>query len=402
MKVVVKSPVGDLVSFILHLKKRNRIFRKGSKERKPEGLMNILSEQLHPVRQVLKIDAVKFENDATITYRLVPENERRVAFFRAGQYLRIDININGNQISRPFSISSTPEDAINNNFYEITIKSKTDGFFTSYSKDNWKEGTTVYASEPMGFFYYEPLRDSKEIICLAGGTGITPFRSLIKDTLKNYNDVTISLFYGINNPSELILEDYFKGIKADYSKRFKLITVCADPHDGKWLGQTGFITSDLIIKHIGSAAAKSFFVCGSGDFHTFINNELEQFKLPQKFIRRENYTVGEKGELPGVSVSINVTIASKHTIVKSVSGETILTSLERAGLHPPSNCRSGECGWCRSKLVSGEIDVVKANDGRRMADKKFGYFHPCSSYAMTDLEIVCPENPGIIVKEKLK
>ena len=154
---------------------------------------------------------------------------------------------------------------------------------------------------------------------------------------------------------------------------------------------------NLIKKYIDSESAKSFFVCGSGEFHTFINKELEQLKLSQKFIRRENYNVVEIEVREGRSVSLNVTIASKHTIVKSVCGETILSSLERAGLHPPSACRSGECGWCRSKLVSGEINVEKTNDGRRMADKKFGYFHPCSSYALTDLEIVCPENPVIIL-----
>ena len=395
MKVVIKSPLRDLLSFILHIKKRNRIFKKASNKIQSPGQMNMLASYLHPKQQVLVIDSIKIENDSTITYRLVPKKDKRVSFFRAGQYVSIDIINNGNQISRPFSISSTPEDAISNSFYEITIKTKPDGFFTNYIKENWKAGNTVYTSEPMGFFYYEPLRDSKDIICLAGGTGITPFRSIIKYTLENYSDLTISLFYGINTPSDLIFEDFFRGLETDYSKRFKFITVCADPQD-RWQGETGFITADLIKKYLEPLSAKSFFICGTGEFHTFINKELEQFKLLQKYIRRENYTAGEVESREAKSFSIDVTIASKHTVVKSVPGESILSALERAGLHPPSACRSGECGWCRSKLVSGEIDIEKTNDGRRMADKKFGYFHPCSSYAVTDLEIVCPENPKII------
>lgn len=401
MKVVVKSPLNDLFSFILHLKRRKKIFRKGSKKRIPEGQMNILARQLHPKQQILIIDNIRFENETTISCRLVSKDNCKVAFFRAGQYLSIDLNVNGTRISRPFSISSTPEDAIENNFYEITIKTKSNGFFTSYIRDNWKAGTTVYASEPMGFFYYEPLRDSKEIICLAGGTGITPFRSIIKDTLGNYSDVTISLFYGIDTPSDLILEDFFKGLEADYLERFKLVTVCTN-HQEKWQGESGFITAELIEKHIDSVSSKSFFVCGSGEFHRFINNELAGFSLPGKFIRRENYNVGTEENRGDNPVQLNVTIGSRQITINANPRETILTSLERAGLYPPANCRSGECGWCRSRLVSGEIDVSEANDGRRMADIKFGYFHPCSSYALTNLEIVCPENPRIIVKEKLK
>ena len=48
--------------------------------------------------------------------------------------------------------------------------------------------------------------------------------------------------------------------------------------------------------------------------------------------------------------------------------------------------------------MSGKIEVEKTNDGRRMADEKFGYFHPCSSFALTDIKIVCPENPVILGK----
>lgn len=396
MKVVVKSPLRDIFSFILHIKKRNKIFRKASNKIQPKGQMNVLASHLHPNCQVLIIDGVQKENDSIITYRLVPEKDNRVSFFRAGQYLRIDIVIDGNQISRPFSISSTPEDAVNNNFYEITVKTKLSGFFTNYIKDNWKNGTTVYVSDPLGFFYYEPLRDSKNLICLAGGTGITPFRSIIKDTLENYKDVTIVLFYGINTPSDLIFTNYFKDIEVDYSGRFKLIAVCAEPSDN-WGGEAGFITADLIRKYQSTLSSNSFFVCGSGEFHMFMDNELKQFKLLQKFMRRENYSVGKIENKDGDSFELDVTIASEHTVVASIYGESVLASLERAGLHPPANCRSGDCGWCRSKLISGRIEVEETNDGRRMADKKFGYFHPCSSFALTDLKIVCPENPVIIV-----
>ena len=66
--------------------------------------------------------------------------------------------------------------------------------------------------------------------------------------------------------------------------------------------------------------------------------------------------------------------------------------MERANLAPPSQCRSGECGFCRSLLVSGEVYVLPDSDGRRAADRQFGYIHPCASYPLSDLEVTVPRD----------
>lgn len=53
----------------------------------------------------------------------------------------------------------------------------------------------------------------------------------------------------------------------------------------------------------------------------------------------------------------------------------------------PSRCRSGQCGWCHSRLVSGEVFIPDEADGRREADKKFGWIHPCCTYPLSDIEL---------------
>ena len=68
----------------------------------------------------------------------------------------------------------------------------------------------------------------------------------------------------------------------------------------------------------------------------------------------------------------------------------ILRSLEANGIAAPAHCRSGECGWCHSKLCSGEVYCPKSMDGRREADYIYGYIHPCCSFPLTDLVIDVP------------
>ena len=79
----------------------------------------------------------------------------------------------------------------------------------------------------------------------------------------------------------------------------------------------------------------------------------------------------------------------EHSITAS-SRETLLSAMERAGIHAPSRCRSGECGWCRSLLVSGEVHIPEQNDGRRMADRKTGRIHPCCAFPLSDIVIEIP------------
>jgi ferredoxin len=71
--------------------------------------------------------------------------------------------------------------------------------------------------------------------------------------------------------------------------------------------------------------------------------------------------------------------------------ETVLVAMERANLASPSLCRSGECGYCRSLLLDGDVFIAPESDDRRAADRRRGYIHPCSSYPLSDLEL---ETPG--------
>lgn len=69
------------------------------------------------------------------------------------------------------------------------------------------------------------------------------------------------------------------------------------------------------------------------------------------------------------------------------ANQTLLSAMEQAGIKAPSRCRSGQCGWCHSRLVSGEVFIPDEADGRREADKKFGWIHPCCTYPLSDIEL---------------
>ena len=77
-------------------------------------------------------------------------------------------------------------------------------------------------------------------------------------------------------------------------------------------------------------------------------------------------------------------------VIPAKANETLLTAMERAGLNAPNKCRAGGGGFCHSKWPSGSYPVADGCDGRREADRKFGFIHPCVSCPLEDVEIDVP------------
>lgn len=101
---------------------------------------------------------------------------------------------------------------------------------------------------------------------------------------------------------------------------------------------------------------------------------------------------GFPSEVVGKTFDMAVHLNGLVHHVPARATETVLAAMERVGLAAPSQCRSGECGFCRSLLMAGDVWVEPESDGRRDADRTYGFIHSCSSYPLSDLEPKVP--PG--------
>ena len=145
-------------------------------------LPNQIAKALHPGKQYVKVAEIVEQSADTKTFWLEANPAKgtdALAWFSAGQYLSVSLEIGPAKLTRPYSLSSSPREALAGR-YGLTIKRVEGGLASNYILDNWTVGTEVTVSEPLGVFTYEPLRDAKVIIGVAGGSGITPFRSLAK------------------------------------------------------------------------------------------------------------------------------------------------------------------------------------------------------------------------------
>ena len=356
---------------------------------------NKIANALHPDFQYVKVSNIKELSKDVKTFTFVPNKEKgteNLAYFSAGQYLSVNLEINGMKISRAYSISSSPKDSLNN-IYKLTIKRVDGGLATNYILDNWTVGTEVKISAPEGDFTFEPLRDSENIIGLAGGSGITPFLSLANAIADGDEDCNLTLLYGSRTEADILFKDEFDALQAKCNK-IKIVHVLSGENKEGY--EQGFITADLIKKYAGNKEY-SIFICGPQVMYEFVDKEIEKLGLRQKFIRHElfgEYHNPERNadypkDIPA-KVKITVIMRGEETVIEANANDTILASIEKAGIAAPSRCRSGICGYCHSRLVSGSVYVPKSVDGRRLADFDYGYIHPCVTFPTSDVVIDVP------------
>ena len=359
----------------------------GSVLRADGDSVDLQTSRLHPARIRLRVSKIIDETSSTKTLRLVSEDGYLPPFL-AGQYIALFFDTGGIRTSRPYTISSPPNQT---GYYDITIRRVEGGLVSSYLLDEVKTGDLLESSGPAGNFYHNPLFHDKTMVYLAGGSGVTPFMSMIRETVECGLDRTIYLLYGNKNLDDAVFHDELQTISSQL-ENITYVPVIENPPEG-YEGQSGFITADLIGETIGDLIDKTFYLCGPQGMYDFCLPELEGLGILRRKIRKEVYGAPVNiWDYPGwpeevkadqvftVRVDGGVTMEAR-------AGEPLILALEKAGILIPSSCRSGECSMCRMKILSGKVFQPSGVPVRK-SDRKYGYVHSCVSYPLEDLEIV--------------
>ena len=348
---------------------------------------NRIATALHPVQQRMRVTAVRQTACNMKTYTLQSAEGRELAYFEAGSYLPVYLTVDGNRIERPYSLFSSPRQA-EAGIYEITVKELGDGYISRHISANWEVGTEVLVGSPYPGECYNPTRDARKVVVLAGGSGITGFYSFAQAVRDGDIELdSLTIFYGVNTADELLDAKLWEGVCDGSDGRIRLIPVVAD---GSCSGcEAGFITWDLIQKYCDITDA-SYFISGPDAMIRAATAFLAANGIPRRRIRvsmsgdsgfRMNHTEPE-------TCTLTVHIGGEQYTVPASKDETILAALDRAGLNAAARCRSGKCGFCRSMVVHGEFQVAADETGVRKMDQQLGFIHPCCCLPLTDMEII--------------
>ncbi len=355
--------------------------------RADRGTVREYIDRLHPASLDLAVADIIDESASARTFRLASGG----AFlppFQAGQYITLFPKIGGVRTGRAYSISSPPNQT---GYYDITIRRVGGGFVSQYYLDEVKVGDRVRTSGPSGNFYFNPILHDRVMVCLAGGSGVTPFMSMIREIVQCGLDRELVLFYGNTSLDDAMFHKELTDTAAAHGNILYL-PVIEKPGKG-YKGLTGYISADIVRDNLKDVSGKTYYLCGPPAMYDFCVPQLEQLNIERKKIHREMYGPPKNiSSHPGWPAGLDenarftVTLGGGKKIMAR-AGEPLLNSLEREGVVVPSLCRSGECSMCRIKLLSGSVFQPEGVLVRK-SDRRYNFIHSCAAYPLEDLAIL--------------
>jgi glycine betaine catabolism B len=182
----------------------------------------------------------------------------RKLHFRPGQYLDWTLDVpkpddRGNR--RPFTIASAPgETAVR---LGVKFNSKPSAFKRSLA--SMKPGDAIYASQLAGDFTL-PDDTSAKLAFIAGGIGVTPFRSMVQDLIDRRDERSLVVLYGNQSADEIAYADVFD--RAARELNIKTIYAVADSKAAPPDMHRGFIDAALIQREVPDYRERTFYISG--------------------------------------------------------------------------------------------------------------------------------------------
>jgi len=240
-----------------------------------------IPEELFSVRQfTTTVESIRDLTHDIKEVRLKLEDPPEIEM-KAGQFIQFQVpeyELTDEPVYRAYSMASVPSDT---NHIELEIRLVPNGICTTYVHKHLKEGDTVMLNGPYGEFF---LRDTdRDIICIAGGSGMAPLKSILLDMAEHESPRTARYFFGARTGKDLFLLDEMKELE-ERMKDFKFIPALSEPQpEDNWTGETGLIT-DVVKRMAENASEAEAYLCGSPGMIDACVKVLKELGMPEERI----------------------------------------------------------------------------------------------------------------------
>jgi ferredoxin-NADP reductase len=152
-----------------------------------------------------------------------------------------------------------------------------------------KEGDKFFVIPPTGRFL-PVFEGNKHLICIAGGSGVTPFRGFVREATRRQLDTRITVLYSVRTTNDIIFNEEFSQLQQE-NPNFNFYVTCTRIHpDDPWTGRRGRINAELIREHIHDPANTVFYACGPNELVEATEHlVLNELKMPKEQIKTEKW-----------------------------------------------------------------------------------------------------------------
>jgi ferredoxin-NADP reductase len=152
-----------------------------------------------------------------------------------------------------------------------------------------KPGHRLMVLPPAGKFL-PVLEPDKPLICIAGGTGVTPFRGFVREATWRKLETKIIILYSVHTPGDIIFKNEFQQLEQK-NPNFKFHVTCTRvPPEDSWAGRRGRVTPEWIKEHISDLPNTIFYTCGPNALVKFAEEViLRNLGVPKERIKTEKW-----------------------------------------------------------------------------------------------------------------
>lgn len=230
-----------------------------------------------------RVQEIVWETPEIFTLRLVPCEGEVALPFKAGQWVYLHLlNEDGTSWKAAFSMATAPSDQ---GALELGIK--IEGDFTKRASQLSLDAI-VALQGPFGVFVLPPTADTP-LVFMAGGIGITPLRSMMRELANQGSSTPIHLVYSNRYAEESAYLEEFEDLRHRYPA-MKLLATLTGEHPPGWKGHTGRVDATMLAPLLAETAANAhFFLCGPNPFMDTIREILEAEGVDKKRIHQERF-----------------------------------------------------------------------------------------------------------------
>jgi ferredoxin-NADP reductase len=314
--------------------------------------------------------------------------------FKPGQFLTFDLPIGETGLHRCYTISSAPTRP---HLVSITVKRTPGGIVTNWLHDQMTPGREIRAVGPMGEFSTLNHPAAKYLF-LSGGSGITPLMSMARAYYDLAQPRDILFVHSARSPADIIFRDELALI-ARGLPGFRLAHLCeSDAGDASWSGYRGRLSPPLLRLIAPDFAEREIFTCGPAPYMAAVRDMLREAGFDMARYHEESFCFEDRVPIPAEAATeieavtapavtrFRVEFTKSRRVIECDETVNILDAARAAGMRLPSSCTRGLCGTCKSRMVSGKVDMKHAG-GIRQREIDQGQILICCSRPLSDLVI---------------
>ena len=288
-----------------------------------------------------QVQQVRRESDNC--YTLVLRPNKKWQGFQPGQYIELHVIKDGAKVARCFSISSAPEQYTQFGTIELTIRIQDKGRITPWLKQSLHEGGTVGLSAAQGNFIIQDRQ--RPILMIAGGSGITPFRSYLHSQANIWPVQNASLFYYARNHGDHLFSQELTSINDSCNNlNSHLIST----------KEMGHLSLEQLQKQCPNYLEHDIYICGPNSMISGVSQLLLDAKVDAHNIYVERFGPATV-DFSKLDKAGTVNFSQSRKSADLGSNTNLLDLAEKNGMQPESGCRMGICHKCSCRKKSGVV-----------------------------------------------